>query len=260
MRVPPMMILGGKGSMETDSLRLAELPAMRYIEYCITAAELWVAVLSIFVSDAPAFMTIGGYTLILLCNLYGLLLHYSLVSYNMTTRLSGHAVVIPDQINMTGKRRQRRTLMRVPAEWLSAGDEPAQATPQDNGLNYHAVQNHVWGSFIASNISTLFNSWLAYIVAVGIIFYQQTFLFSSNPPFFVVFAGWSLLVFYTSFGVWITVIYYFPDMCRCCPTWILPAETYELTTLGLDILSVGAKLSVVGSLSFGFVFEAGGRC
>jgi hypothetical protein len=30
--------------------------------------------------------------------------------------------------------------------------------------------------------------------------------------------------------------------------------------LGLDVLSIGAKLSIVGALASGFVFQADGRC
>jgi hypothetical protein len=48
--------------------------------------------------------------------------------------------------------------------------------------------------------------------------------------------------------------------CRCLPDWLAPRETYELAVRGLDILSVSAKLSIVGALSFGFVFRAEGRC
>ena len=36
-----------------------ELPALRYCEYCITASELWVAVLSVFVQNPPFFYCDG---------------------------------------------------------------------------------------------------------------------------------------------------------------------------------------------------------
>ena len=117
------------------------------------------------------------------------------------------------------------------------------------------LQRRVWGSFIASNLSTLLNSWLAYLVSIMLIFYQQTFLFSPEPPVFVRFAGWSLLVSYSSFGIWVTLIYWFPErtqkLCWCSKI----TETLQLTVYGLDILSVSAKLSIVGSLSYGLIFQ-----
>jgi hypothetical protein len=270
LRVPKSFALAGNGDLHTDSLRTAELPAMRYAEYCITAAELWVAVLAVFVTDPPAFMTICGYALILLCNLYGALLHYSTVSnYMGNVELTASAGAIPSQAVMLHSHQRtahRGRRLAVPKTWSSmgpryegvpGGDEPSAGTS-------YLFQRHVWGSYIASNTSTLLNSWLAYAVAIALIFYQQTFLFSGDPPAFVVFSGWSLITTFTSFGLWISVLYSYPAKvgawCRCLPEWAAPRETYELAVRGLDILSVSAKLSIVGALSFGFVFRADGRC
>jgi hypothetical protein len=270
LRVPKSFALAGNGDLHTDSLRTAELPAMRYAEYCITAAELWVAVLAVFVTDPPAFMTICGYALILLCNLYGALLHYSTVSnYMGNVELTASAGAIPSQAVMLHSHQRtahRGRRLAVPKTWstmgpryegVPGGDEPSAGTS-------YLFQRHVWGSYIASNTSTLLNSWLAYAVAIALIFYQQTFLFSGDPPAFVVFSGWSLITTFTSFGVWISVLYSYPAKvgawCRCLPEWAAPRETYELAVRGLDILSVSAKLSIVGALSFGFVFRAEGRC
>jgi len=235
---------------------------MRFAEYCITAAELWVAVLAVFVTDPPAFMTICGYTLILLCNLYGALLHYSMVSNKMTCELkrNGGAGIPPQMLMIRHEPHQRRLAM--PTTW-SRGSRYS-ALSSDATDRFYRMRVHVWGSYIASDTSTLLNSWLAYGIALIFIFYQQTFLFSPDPPWFVVFSGWSLIVTFTSFGLWITVIYWFPSWVerrlRCLPEWLAPRETYDLAVRGLDILSVSAKLSIVGALSFGFVFRADGRC
>ena len=285
MRIPPHM--SGRGNLKTDSLRLAELPAMRFSEYCITASELWVAVLAVFVKDPPAFMSIGGYALILLCNLYGLLLHYSLISKEMTVELKAR---VPDQLSMRHKRLAGRRNWVIPRQWTrmnaGAGGDAEQPAPVEQPranpavtepseqeklsayemIQLHMVERRVWASFIASNISTLLNSWLAYLVAIALIFYQQTFLFSPDPPAFVVFAGWSLLASYTSFGLWITLLYWSPGWvykcCVWCPCICTPKslDTLAIAVHGLDILSVSAKLSIVGSLSYGFVFQADGRC
>ena len=254
----PKAELTGEGNLVPTKLAHLQLPALRFCEYCITASELWVAVLCVFVQDPPAFMTLGGYTLILLTNLYGLLLHYSLVSDNMKTYLAAPTanfpVTIPLALEMQQPQSHRKTL-RVPYSMLSV--QPSQRM----GDAFRTMmQRRVWGSYIASNTSTLLNSWLAYLVAVALIFYQQTFLFSSEPPVFVVFAGWSLLISYSSFGIWVTLLYWFPEfvtkLCCCAKE----KELYVLEVYGLDILSLSSKLSIVGSLSYGFIFREEGRC
>jgi hypothetical protein len=256
---PPSSItarLSGNGNLVADNLQQVQWPAMRFAEYTITAAELYVAVLSVYVQDPPAFMTICGYILILLTNLYGLLLHYSLVSDNVEkvlVRLDAKQEYAPvTTFEMACARRP----IKVPPFMLSANPEPSPDTSNQSEF----LRRYAWGSYIASNTSTLLNSWLAYLVAIGIIFYQQTFLFSSEPPAFVVFAGWNLLVTYSSFGIWITFVYWFPKFaektCRC----VKDHETYTLAVKGLDILSLAAKIAIVGALSYGFVFQSEGRC
>lgn len=249
--------LGGEGNLVPTRLRDAQLPALRFSEYCITASELWVAVLAVYVQDAPAFMSLGGYTLILLTNLYGVLLHYSLISDNVQAKLDGKTWSVPQQYTMftqmaTGAPRKG---LRVPESMLGAKPAPGLA---DSLLEM--MQRRVWGSYIASNTSTLLNAWLAYLVAIGLIFYQQTFLWSKEPPAFVVFAGWSLIVSYSSFGIWMTLVYWYPGtvtrLC-CC---VGERDTFKIALYGLDVLSLSAKLSIVGSLSYGFVFRAEGRC
>jgi hypothetical protein len=245
--------LSGEGNLTPSKLLDAQLPALRYCEYCITASELWVGVLCVFVQDPPAFMTLGGYTLILLTNLYGLLLHYSLISDHLQAYLAAPLpVAVPVQMRMAHGG-VKKTL-RVPYSML--GVQPLQIGDAFRTI----MQRRVWGSYIASNTSTLLNSWLAYLVAIGIIFYQQTFLFSSEPPLFVVFAGWSLLLSYSSFGIWMTVVYWYPELITkiCC--FSKEKELYVLAVYGLDVLSLASKLSIVGSLSYGFVFREEGRC
>lgn len=242
----------GEGNLIPRKLLDVQLVALRFCEYCITASELWVAVLSVFVMDAPAFMSLGGYTLILLTNLYGLLLHYSVVSDNnqVTLRVNHRSGYWGEhQLSMQPPRRY----LRVPSSMLRA--------PLDFDMNirkYFRVEE--WDSYIASNMTSLLNSWLAYGVAMGLIFYQQTFLTSSDPPAFVVAAGWSLIVSYTSFGVWMTLVYWFPSVLPRLCSCLGKRNTFDIAVFGLDILSLSSKLSVVFSLSWGFVFRAEGRC
>ena len=247
--------LHGMGNLQTGSLRLATLPALRFAEYCITASALFVAVLSLFVPDAPAFITIGGYAMIILCNLYGVLLHYSLVA--------DHASPV------TELRIPCWRGMSVPRSWMRA--DPTPLTPVAS-MRLHAhgwgwsedvlSRRYAWGSFIASNNSTLLNSWFAFALAMLIVLYQQTFLFSTEPPWFVVMSGWIVLVMYTLFGAWVSAVYMSPAYwAGALGGWGTGLEeTYLLIVRGLDILSVVAKLSIVGILSFGFVFSADGYC
>lgn len=241
----------GEGNLVPSVALHADLPALRFCEYCVTASELWVAVFSVYVQDAPAFMTIGGYTLIFLTNLYGVLLHYSLVSDHAESKLDA-CPSLPAQLTM-----RTRKGLRVPSAMLRA---PLSGAADARDTIESASRRKVWGSYIASSSSTLFNSWLAYLVAMGLIFYQQTFLFSSEPPAFVVFAGWSLIVSFSSFGLWMTLVYWYPQwvskLCCCLRT----KETYDIALYGLDVLSLSSKLSIVGSLSYGFIFRAEGRC
>lgn len=228
----------GEGNLIPRKLLDVQLVGLRFCEYCITASELWVAVLSVFVFNAPAFISLGGYTLILLTNLYGLLLHYSLASDNTKLILTCQP---------------RRRYLRVPDSMLGIRLE---ANPNIKNL----FKTEVWGSFIASNTSTLLNSWLAYAVAIALIFYQQTLLTSSEAPAFVVAAGWSLIISYTSFGIWMTLVYWFPSVLPRLCSCFGKKNTYEIAVYGLDILSLSSKLSIVISLSYGFIFRAEGRC
>ena len=259
-RIPQRWIrapkLQGVGNLQTGSLRLATLPALRFAEYCITASELFVAVLSLFVPDAPAFITIGGYALMLLCNLYGVLLHYSLVA--------DHASPVTELQTPCWRG------MAVPRSWMRADPSPPPPVVAPTRLHAHGwgwsedvlSRRYAWGSFIASNNSTLLNSWFAFALAMLIVLYQQTFLFSTDPPWFVVLSGWIVLVMYTLFGAWVSAVYTSPAYwAEALGGWGAGLEeTYLLIVRGLDILSVVAKISIVGILSFGFVFSADGHC
>lgn len=67
----------------------------RYIEYCITAPLLFLAVVCLMVTDPPAWLFITGYWLILICNILGIALHASFTANEFappnlaTTTLAG---------------------------------------------------------------------------------------------------------------------------------------------------------------------------
>jgi hypothetical protein len=58
--------------------------AFRYAEYCVTAPLLFLAVVCLLTVDAPAWLFLSAYFMIMACNLLGIVLHYSI-----TTELKG---------------------------------------------------------------------------------------------------------------------------------------------------------------------------
>ena len=54
--------------------------AFRYAEYCVTAPLLFLAVVCLLTVDAPAWLFLSGYFMILTCNLLGITLHYSIMA------------------------------------------------------------------------------------------------------------------------------------------------------------------------------------
>ncbi len=71
-----MMLGGNLGS--TGEEEEARIVVFRYSEYCVTAPLLFLSVVSLLTVDAPAWLFISGYGLIVACNLWGIALHYSI--------------------------------------------------------------------------------------------------------------------------------------------------------------------------------------
>ena len=53
---------------------------LRYAEYCITAPLLFLAVVCLLVTDAPAWLFLTGYWLLVTCNAIGIALHVCFVT------------------------------------------------------------------------------------------------------------------------------------------------------------------------------------
>ena len=70
-------MLGDDASATTD-VDEARIVVFRYSEYCVTAPLLFLSVVSLLTVDAPAWLYISGYGLIVACNLWGIVLHYSI--------------------------------------------------------------------------------------------------------------------------------------------------------------------------------------
>jgi hypothetical protein len=68
------------GQVTTDDGWDAQVVAFRYAEYCVTAPLLFLAIVCLFTVDAPAWIYLSGYFLLMACNLFGMALHYSIMS------------------------------------------------------------------------------------------------------------------------------------------------------------------------------------
>lgn len=158
-----------------DSMRVG----LRYAEYAITAPELFVAVLCIFIVEPPAFMPLTALALIAMCNLGGLQMHWALAA----AREPDHA---PEERELRG--------IRVPAAWLLP---PPSRKERDAG----------WSKSISLVECGLLDTWLLYAAAVALVGYQGQLLVLSGPPWYVTASAWFLLASYTSFGVWATLVY-----------------------------------------------------
>jgi hypothetical protein len=271
-----------------------EEPALRLLEYSLTGSELFIAVLNIFIPDAPAFFTLLGYCLVFCCNLCGVLVHYSMIMMNDKS-----AVEIPPpedslrpiappvgagarSFNLTGfvvYPPQPRswwypsTWVCVPSwgHWMGshAGLSGFWSAEPGAPVGGHTEEmcRVGWGTTHSLRLSCLMHSWTVYIIALSFLFYQGNLLYSSTAPAFVVASGWLLVLTYSSFGLWATAAWYFPSVLR----WRIMGTCFGCSshhetdvdavfTRGLDVLSLTAKLSIVYNLSFGFIFMGGGVC
>jgi hypothetical protein len=68
----------GKPGESTGGELNARVVVFRYAEYCVTAPLLFLSVVSLLTVDAPAWLYISGYFSIVACNLWGIVLHYSI--------------------------------------------------------------------------------------------------------------------------------------------------------------------------------------
>ncbi len=84
----PLMINGEASSLETlaEEEKEVMIVAFRYAEYCVTAPLLFLAVVCLLTVDAPAWLFLSGYFMVMACNLLGIALHYSI-----TTKADGDA-------------------------------------------------------------------------------------------------------------------------------------------------------------------------
>jgi len=193
--------------------------ALRYAEYTITAPELFVAVLCIFIVEPPALMPLIGLVLIGMCNLGGLQMHWALA-----------AMCEPDSPPADADMR----VIRVPASWLT------RPTPLKKESE---TKDENWSKSIGLVECGLLDTWFLYIMAMVLVVYQGQLLLLSAPPWYVTASTWFLLASYTSFGVWATICY-------------LLGWSDTALDAGFAVLSPVAKVGIVGMLAFAFAFQS----
>lgn len=240
----------------------AYAPILRFTEYSITAAFLFVAVLCIFAPDTPAFMAFLGFYSVCTCNVLGVLMHYGVLMHNAdsnnTWLKSEYKQKKQNKLNflnipLNGSPPNQNNSITIPSATTMTPD-------QDDNTPTTTPPNKQQNSILLN--CDLFHSWLAYVCALLILGYQGNLLLSHRAPWFVVFSAWMLLVSYSSFGIWATVAYKLPWLLS--QKWLRVMCVSKTKTVGqilvrgLDILSLAAKLSIVMSLASGFVFQ--GTC
>jgi hypothetical protein len=67
----------------------------RYAEYCLTAPLLFLAVVCLLVVDAPGWLFLTGFWLVLVCNALGIALHLSVCAHRGSSRLTENAGLMP---------------------------------------------------------------------------------------------------------------------------------------------------------------------
>ena len=69
--------------------------AFRYAEYCVTAPLLFLAVVCLLVVDAPGWLFLTGFWLVLVCNALGIALHLSVCAHQGSSNVKENAGLMP---------------------------------------------------------------------------------------------------------------------------------------------------------------------
>ena len=277
-RVPirgPSMEAPGDGSMDQVVSQLSRRleVILRYLEYCMSASLLFIAVLSLFVVGPPAWTFIVGFVSILMCNLFGACLQLvqieltdeslaqpappgalsvqaggvdppALAQYNVKLHYTP-LLKVPFQVAVT--RRQ------APGASLEADDQ-APAIPDPNRPRHagHAMLAFIgagtWHEHWVCKLLYMEGAWFGLANGMLLIFYLgQGYLTNTSMPTFVLIGLWNMIALYCMFGVVAT--YFYVDNRYWY--WLEPS---------LDVLSLAAKLPIVMSLLIGFLQGPWGGC
>jgi hypothetical protein len=198
---------GGGAEYRLAFRRTMDEISFRYIEYCITAPLLFLAVMCLLTVDAPAWLFLAGYWMIQACNAIGIAFHYSICF-----------------------------------EIWYAQEEPK--TPGGEGHSGNLVTSFLawmrnlvlkggWPDRWVHHLSLLNNAWLCLLFPIGgLVYMSRSWLlsFSTDMPWLAIVMIWQLLLTYCMFGIVPTAVYL---SGRC--DWI------QKLPWCLDVLNLAAK-------------------
>jgi hypothetical protein len=183
---------------------------LRYMEYCMTASLLYVAVLSMLVVGPPAWTYVAGFAAIFACNCIAIALH--LKTLDMACR-SMHT----------------------------------KDAASNEHTRWHFIQVILGqGKFSdgkVAKLSLLWDSWIGLFIGLYIIiWFASGVLFNTAIPAFAVFMIWWLLLNYSAFGIVATTIYMIDSwwvyMDLCMDILSVSAKIGITTSIALSFLQM----------------------
>ncbi len=173
----------------------------RYAEYCLSAPLLYLAVFCLLVVDAPVWMYVTGFAMILVCNVFGMLLHMAVV-------LEGCQEAFVARHQPGGGALPSPTLLSRALAILGLG---------------------TWRTPWVNKVFFMEGAWVGLAVGLGILGYAaRGVLLNPDIPWFALAGVWNLLATFLLFGVIPSAMY-------------LLRFRLDLLDVALDVLSVSAK-------------------
>lgn len=185
----------------------------RYTEYCVTAPLLFLALMCLLITDAPAWLFLMGYWMIQACNLIGISYHYTICA-----DLDGVHPKRQDAKNANrGGANDTSPWMRNIMEWFKS-----------------LLIKGSWDDKYVNQAYLLQNSWICLVIPIGALLYViRYWIFSSNLPWIAVAMIWLLLASYSMFGIIPSVVYMSAQR-----EWI------QALPWALDVLNLIAKFPI----------------
>lgn len=180
---PSQPLMWGKGNVHRFRDAVYDV-GFRYMEYCVTAPLLFIALMCMLVVDAPAWLFLVGYWMIQACNLIGISYHYTICADIDGKKQDGNN-------NKGGDRVEGSQWMQNLVEWFKS-----------------LLIKGSWEDRYVNQAYLLQNSWLCLVLPLGGLGYViRYWIFSSELPWIAATMIWLLLVSYSMFGVVPSVVY-----------------------------------------------------
>ena len=226
--VPENNSLMKNGSIEMKKSELIVQQGLsiiiRYIEYAITSPLLLTSVCCLLIVDAPAWVYICCYFFMIVCNLYGILLHSTVVIASLN---------IEKTDNVPGD----NWFMNI----ITTGKWYVYSYTSDFRFLCHYLLFTYRRSRWVNKFYYMEGAWICMSISILIIGYiVREILFTSRIPVIVLIIIWNLLVSYCLFGI--------------IPTyWYFVGDINHHLELSLDILNIAAKFTLPLYILIGFI-------